>query len=115
MRGYGPFRGQESPAEAKSAAAPARKGQGAGGLRGKELVGQSGCLACHGYTNKIVGPGFNEIAGKYRGQDGAQAKLAAKVRNGGTGVWGSVPMPPQPQLKDDDIQAMVQWIAGGAQ
>ena len=113
MRSYGPFRGRQTVA-AQNAGRAAPQAQGEGGVRGRMLIGQSGCLACHGYTNKIVGPGFNEIAGKYRGREGAESKLAAKVRNGGGGVWGPVAMPPQPQLADDDIKAMVQWIAGGA-
>jgi len=113
MRGYGPSRGRQT-IDDKTAGKPASQAEAKSGARGKALIGQSGCLACHGYTSKVVGPGFDEIAGKYRGQDDAVRKLAAKVRNGGAGVWGPVAMPPQPQLADDDIEVMVQWIAGGA-
>jgi cytochrome c len=112
-RTYGPVRGIHiASLVATSPAKPAASTQA--GPSGKELVNQSGCLACHGLTNRIVGPGFNEIAGKYQGQDGIAAKLAAKVKNGGSGAWGGVPMPPQPQLKDEDIATMVRWIANGA-
>ena len=77
------------------------------------LAEASGCLGCHGLTNKIVGPGYNEIAEKYKGQD-VSAKLFAKVRNGGDGVWGSTPMPPQSEIKDDDLKTLVSWIQNGA-
>jgi cytochrome c len=66
-------------------------------------------MACHAVDRKPVGPSFADIAGKYRGQD-AHAALARKVKSGGQGAWGSVPMPAQPQIPDSDIQAMVGWI-----
>ena len=113
MRGYGPFRGQQIAAD-KTVGEPRSQAGAESGAQGRDLIGKSGCLACHGYTNRIVGPGFNEIAGRYRGQDDAARKLAARVRNGGAGAWGPVAMPPQPQLTDGDIKMMVQWIAGGA-
>ena len=65
-------------------------------------------------TNKIVGPGFNEVMAKYKGDAGAQARLEAKVKNGGSGVWGPIPMPPQTTIKDDDIKTMVRWILTGS-
>lgn len=77
------------------------------------LAEKSGCLACHGANNKIVGPGFNEVAEKYKGQD-VTAKLVKKIKNGGDGVWGQIPMPPQTNLKDEEIQSLVQWILSGA-
>ncbi|WP_151446826.1 c-type cytochrome [Lacisediminimonas profundi] len=78
------------------------------------LLKQNGCVACHGMSNKIVGPGFNEIAAKYKGDASAEARLAGKVKNGSAGTWGPVPMPGHPQLKDDDIMSMVRWIVQGA-
>ena len=80
----------------------------------KALAEKSGCLACHGLSAKVVGPGLNEIAAKYKGNAGAQSNLAAKVKAGGQGVWGPVPMPPNANLQDDDILALVKWILGGA-
>lgn len=77
------------------------------------LARESGCLACHGVAQKIVGPGFAEVALRYRNQDVAEA-LAGRVRQGAQGVWGNVPMPPQPDLKDDEIRALVGWILAGA-
>lgn len=78
------------------------------------LLAANACTACHGVKNKIVGPGFNEIAAKYKGQADAEAYLAGKIKSGGSGVWGAVPMPPQPQIQDADAKAIAQWIAGGA-
>ena len=77
------------------------------------LARESGCLACHGVAQKIVGPGFAEVALRYRNQDVAEA-LVGRVRQGAQGVWGNVPMPPQPDLKDDEIRALVGWILAGA-
>jgi cytochrome c551/c552 len=88
-------------------AAPASKS-------GLDLAKASACTACHGVSEKVVGPGFREIAAKYAADAGAEARLVAKVKAGGAGVWGSVPMPAQPQLKDPDVKALVQWILGWA-
>ncbi|MCX8146389.1 MAG: c-type cytochrome [Azovibrio sp.] len=79
-----------------------------------QLANTSGCMACHGVNGKIVGPGFNEVMAKYKGQAEAETQLAHKVKAGGAGVWGSVPMPPHPQLSDADAAALVKWILSGA-
>ncbi|GAB3629024.1 Cytochrome c-551 [Pandoraea terrae] len=79
------------------------------------LADKNGCLACHGVTEKKVGPAFSEVAAKYHGQDDAPGRLAAKIRAGGAGNWGSVPMPPQSQLAETDLRDMVTWILRGAQ
>jgi cytochrome c len=113
MREYGPVRGQTTATRVVAQqAAPAPAARPAAGA--KTVVDRAGCLGCHGYTNKIVGPGFAEIAAKYSGQDGVEGKLIQKVKQGGSGAWGSVPMPPQAQVKDEDIAAVVRWIANGA-
>jgi cytochrome c len=67
-------------------------------------------MSCHGVDKKIVGPAFKEIAAKYKGDKSAEAKLEAKVKAGGKGVWGQVPMPPNPQVKDEDIKKIVAWV-----
>ena len=79
-----------------------------------ELATRNGCMACHGVNSKIVGPGYNEVLVRYKDQPDAEARLIAKVKAGGQGVWGSVPMPPNSHLKDEDIKTLVQWIMSGA-
>lgn len=74
------------------------------------LAQKSGCLACHGVDKKVLGPSFKDVAAKYKGQ-AVEAKLVEKVKKGGSGVWGPMPMPANsPQVKDDDIKAIVKWI-----
>lgn len=81
---------------------------------GLAIAKQYACVACHGVNNKIIGPGFNEIAAKYKGDAGATAGLAAKIKNGSSGTWGPIPMPAQAHVKDDDIKTLVAWILNGA-
>jgi cytochrome c len=79
-----------------------------------ELVRQQGCTACHGANQRIVGPAFAEIGDKHRARADAEAYLIGKMKAGGSGVWGQVPMPPQPNLKDADAKSIAQWILNGA-
>ncbi len=81
---------------------------------GIDLAKAAACTACHGVNDRVVGPGFREIASKYGNQPGAANRLAARIKAGGSGTWGQVPMPPQSHVKDADIQAIVQWILAGA-
>jgi cytochrome c len=74
------------------------------------LAQKSGCLACHNVNVKILGPAYKDVAAKYRGQAGAEAKLVAKVKAGGSGVWGPIPMPAHPQVKEEDIRTIVKWV-----
>lgn len=74
------------------------------------LAQKSGCLACHSVDKKVVGPAFKEVAAKYKGDAGAAAKLAEKVKKGGSGVWGQVPMPPNAAVKDEDVKTLVAWV-----
>lgn len=93
---------------AKPAAAAAGVASG-GDMRA--LAQSSGCFACHAIDKKLVGPAWNEVAAKYRGQKDAEDKLIAKVAKGGSGVWGATPMPPNaPRVKEGDIQALVRFI-----
>ena len=77
-----------------------------------KLAQKHTCTACHGVTSKILGPSFTDIHKKY-GANSA-ATLAAKIKAGGSGVWGSVPMPAQAQVPDADIRAIADWLARGA-
>lgn len=104
-RSIGPTRGQRTGSGEEAAA-----DEGSPALK---LAERQGCLSCHGIANRIVGPSYGEVAAKYRGQDRAAA-LIAKVKDGGEGVWGSVPMPPQPELKDEEARMLVEWILAGA-
>ena len=74
------------------------------------LAKASGCLACHTTDKKLVGPAYREIAAKYRGDQRAAEGLAKKIKEGGKGVWGEVPMPPNAHVKDPDIKAIVAWV-----
>ena len=74
------------------------------------LAKSSGCLACHTMDKKLVGPSYKDIAAKYRAQKGAEADLINRVKAGGKGAWGDIPMPPNAHVKDADIKTMVQWI-----
>lgn len=74
------------------------------------LAQKSGCLACHNVNVKIIGPAYKDVAAKYRGQAGAEDKLVAKVKAGGSGVWGPIPMPAHPQVKEEDIRTIVKWV-----
>ncbi len=76
----------------------------------QELATNNACLACHAVDKKVVGPSFKEIAQKYAGDPAAEAMLIEKVKKGGVGVWGSMPMPPNPGIKEADIKTLVQWI-----
>ncbi|MEO5763914.1 MAG: c-type cytochrome [Casimicrobiaceae bacterium] len=74
------------------------------------LMKKDGCAACHAVDKKIVGPSYQEVAAKYKGDAGAAAKLIKKVKEGGSGVWGPVPMPPNSTTSDADIKNLVDWI-----
>ena len=75
------------------------------------LLKKSACVACHAVDKKLVGPAYKDVAATYKGDKTAEAKLIEKVKKGGSGVWGAVPMPPNsPQVKDEDIKTLVQWI-----
>ncbi|HEX9431291.1 MAG TPA: c-type cytochrome [Burkholderiales bacterium] len=76
----------------------------------EELAKKHNCLACHATDKKLVGPSYKEVAAKYRNDPAAEAKLFDKVKKGGQGVWGQVPMPPNTQVPDADVKALVKWI-----
>lgn len=76
----------------------------------EELAKKSACTACHTVDKKLVGPSFKEVAAKYKGQKDAEAKLIEKVKKGGQGVWGPVPMPANSSVKDEDIKTLVKWV-----
>jgi len=74
-----------------------------------QLLTKYNCQACHTVDKKLVGPSYKEVAAKYSGDAGAAAKLAQKIKSGGSGVWGAVPMPPN-NVPDADLKTVVDWI-----
>jgi cytochrome c len=74
------------------------------------MMQKDGCAACHSIDKKIVGPAYQDVAAKYKGDKDAATKLADKVKKGGVGVWGQIPMPPNAQVSDADIKELVGWI-----
>jgi len=83
---------------------------GAGGADQTDLATSKGCMACHKVDMKVVGPAYQEVAAKYKGDPAAVDMLIAKVKAGGQGNWGEIPMPPNPAVSDEDISALVNWI-----
>ncbi len=81
---------------------------------GLALMQKNACVACHAVNAKVMGPSFVQVGAKYRADPAAASKLFTKIKNGGSGTWGAIPMPPQGHVKDDDIKALVQWILGSA-
>ena len=79
-------------------------------LANEELAKKNACTACHAVDKKLVGPAYKEVAKKYKGDAKAEAMLIDKVKKGGTGVWGQVPMPANSGVKDEDIKTLVKWI-----
>jgi cytochrome c len=75
-----------------------------------DLAKAKNCLACHAVDKKLVGPAYNEVAKKYAGQADAVAKLTEKIQKGGSGVWGAVPMPPNPQVNADEAKKLAEWV-----
>jgi S-disulfanyl-L-cysteine oxidoreductase SoxD len=129
MRGFGESVGADTTKPAlssgvdakKSVAAPVAKApekaaETSGSLKSSDVSGilsKNACSACHGIDNKIVGPAFKEIATKQGSRADAVAYLSAKIKSGGSGVYGSMPMPAQ-SLSDTDAKKVALWISQGA-
>ena len=88
---------------------PGAAGAAADDAAATQLLTKYNCQACHTADKKLVGPSYKEIAAKYAGDAGAPAKLAAKIKSGGSGVWGAIPMPPN-NVPDADLKTIVEWI-----
>ncbi|MFL9867621.1 c-type cytochrome [Paraburkholderia fungorum] len=81
--------------------------------RGQIVANSNACMGCHAVDRKLVGPSFQQIAAKYKGDAQAPAKLARKVKDGGSGVWGMIPMPAHQTMSDADIRTVVDWVLAG--
>ncbi|HEY7758726.1 MAG TPA: c-type cytochrome [Burkholderiales bacterium] len=122
FRVVGPYRGADTskpePIGPLAAARQALAGQVAAAATPQQsaadLAKHYACIACHGIEQKIVGPGFKEVAQKYAGDATARQALMRKVRDGGAGVWGAIPMPGQPQVAEADLVAIIDWVLAGA-
>ncbi len=120
-RMYGPYRGadttkppiKELPGQSGSGLAHAADTHSASTKGPAALFKNENCSACHAPNTKLVGPSITDIAKKYEGQSSALDKLMTKVKAGGAGVWGSIPMPPQTQLSDEDRKTLVSWVLSG--
>lgn len=99
---------------AASAALLATGAQALDAAAAKALAAKSACLACHAVDKKLVGPSYKDVAAKHKGQADAVAKVAARIKSGGSGMYGPVPMPAQPNLKDDELKLLAEWILAGA-
>ncbi|MGH8630617.1 MAG: c-type cytochrome, partial [Burkholderiales bacterium] len=76
----------------------------------QKLLGAHGCVACHALDSRVVGPSFKEVAAKYAADAGAAERLAEKIRAGGQGAWGSVPMPPNSGLTEGEAKVLAGWV-----
>ncbi len=74
------------------------------------LAKNKNCMACHATDKKLVGPSYKDVAAKYAGQKDAVDKLSAKIQKGGSGVWGAVPMPANPQVSDAEAKTLASWV-----
>ena len=79
-------------------------------LASPELAQKKNCLACHATDKKVIGPAYKDVAAKYAGQKDAADKLAQKIQKGGSGVWGAVPMPANPQVNEAEAKQLAAWI-----
>jgi cytochrome c len=95
---------------APAAAAPPPAAADTSPATPEQMLTKYGCVACHAVDHKIVGPALEDVAKKYHGQADAPAHLTEKVRAGGSGVWGDIPMTPNPQVSDADLQTLVTWV-----
>ncbi|MDO8933232.1 MAG: c-type cytochrome [Rhodocyclaceae bacterium] len=83
-------------------------------MANRDLAIKSGCMACHQVDKKVVGPAYQEVATRYKGQSDAVQLLSAKIRAGGKDAWGQIPMPPNPNVSDADASTLAKWVLSGA-
>jgi cytochrome c len=76
------------------------------------LARKNECLGCHAVGTKLVGPAYKEVAAKYAGQEDALEQVQASIRNGSTGKWGELAMPPHPKLSAADLKKLATWVLG---
>lgn len=74
------------------------------------LAQKSACMSCHQVDKKVVGPSYKDVAKKYKGDAKASEHIVGVIKKGGKGVWGPVPMPPHPQVSDDNAKKLADWV-----
>lgn len=100
-----------APATVPATAAPVVKAEPAvSEADALQLAKKSNCLACHAVDKKVIGPSFKDVAAKYRGDAGAEARLMNKIAKGGGGVWGAMAMPASPQVSEADRQILARFV-----
>lgn len=107
---YGGAKESELPAELRSNAVPKADSSSGAAVDVPALLSANACLGCHTVEKKIVGPAYRDVAAKYRGDAAAPSKLQASIREGSSGKWGTVAMPPFPQLQPDEIKALADFV-----
>ena len=116
-RPYGPFRGADT-TKPPLAKLPG-KGLMAVNMSAAESITPEGlfkkhnCSTCHAPASRAIGPAISEVAAKYKGQADAMSKLQKKVKVGGAGTWGAIPMPPHAHVPEGDIEVLVRWMLTG--
>jgi cytochrome c len=96
--------------ETKAVAAPKPLSENPDYQKGLALIAGSDCLTCHKTSEKNIGPAYKDVAAKYENTEANVKMLAAKIIKGGSGNWGAIPMSPHPQLKQEDVEAMVKYV-----
>jgi cytochrome c len=81
-------------------------------LANQDLAQKKNCMACHAVDKKLVGPSYKDVAAKYAGDKSAADKLASKIVKGGSGAWGAIPMPANPQVNDAEAKQLATWVLG---
>jgi len=93
-----------------AAAAPAAAPSASGSRDVQTVLATYGCTGCHAVDRKMVGPSFKEVAHRFGSEAGGTERVARRIREGGAGAWGSIPMPPHPAINDDELRALVTWV-----
>jgi sulfite dehydrogenase len=103
--------GSARPRPAGAAAAASAAAPSAGGSRDVQTVlAAYGCTGCHAVDRKMVGPSFRDVANRFGSETDGHERVARRIREGGAGAWGSIPMPPHPAIDDDELRALVTWV-----
>ncbi|HET8597941.1 MAG TPA: c-type cytochrome [Castellaniella sp.] len=80
----------------------------------KDILAKNACLACHAVDKKVIGPAYEEVAARHKGQADAAEILTKHIKEGSTGNYGPIPMPPNAGISDADVKTVVEWLVAGA-